>query len=816
MITLTNQNTDSAIPDISGNIVEVPSVGAVTSTCRGTTIAPELRVGVPFVGISSPLPYAVTMASGDDPLHLWYQCTFSGKPSYSGSNVVKFVDSGDNVLAQSDAKPFSFAIGPDGEHDKTLPVFDDKVDLAPAADLGDATWFDTTANAPGADDFIVFPYSKELEAEHVTTRCTDRINTAWIGGSATEQSAITDDATAQICPEAPHWTASKVNTPGDGPVKPDSDVTYQLRAHKVSGVDPTNIVLYDDLSDLAPHVALPTEADLQAGASAGTVELTGTLVTWTIPVLGATDETLDFTVHVNADAFGVDLPNLVTAPTSDNCVDDNVATAEDECKTDNDTPHYTLQKSSSADHDPVLPPYLGGDGTVLTYTLHVVNDSQVPINDTTMPGASVTDDLSQVLDDADYVADSLVGPGQAEITGDTLTWVLPEIAAGASVDLVFKVQVRDGQWDQTLTNVAHPGTGGDCVGASTAEPGHELDNCTTVDKTPKYALIQALKVDADTGAHLVGAEFSLYQGTDQTEANLLGTATSGDDGTALFGAKLQPGVFTVVETAAPDGYDLPAGGGAVHQFTITTDDLDNGVTPVQWTFADPPQGAFEIRKAHQERSGSSWVAGDGQVAFNDEIKYVMTVTATGPKVFHDVTVTDYVPGWNPADTTTAPAGTKAVLEPATITCGGGVTCTSSYDAATGLITWHLTGAGDDTGDVQGDVGTVEFVVRMPNLPATSPIQTPGTSFAAVLWNQATLLWSVAGDETPDTHSQLSNAVTDAANATLPPEVKPPQVSPPGALPNTGGPDRWLLMAGLVLLLGGSTIVAGGRPRRRRI
>jgi LPXTG-motif cell wall-anchored protein len=809
MITLTNQNTDSAIPDISGDIVEVPSVGAVSSTCRGTTIAPELRVGVPFVGISSPLPYAVTMKSGDDPLHLWYECTFSGKPSYTASNVVEFVDAGDNVIAQSDAKPFSFAIGANGEHDKTLPVFDDKVDLSPAADLGDATWFDTSANASGADDFIVFPYSKELEADHVTTRCTDRVNTAWIGGSATEQSAVEDSATAQICPDAPHWTASKVNTPGDGPVTPGSDVSYQLRAHKVSGVDPTNVVLYDDLSALVGHVALPTEAELQAGASAGTVDLTGTLITWTIPVLGATDETLDFTVHVNADAYGVDLPNLVTAPTSDNCVDEDITTAADECKTDNDTPHFTLEKSSSADHDPVLPPYLGADGTVLTYTLHVVNDSQAPINETTMPGANVTDDLSAVFDDAHYVADSLDGPGVAEISGDTLTWTLPEIAAGASVDLVFKVQVDDGEWDQTLTNVAHPGTGGDCVGAGTAAEGHELDNCTTVDKTPKYAQIIVHKVDAETTAGLGDAQFQLaFEGT------VLATGTTGPDGSVTFATKLQPGTYQVTETKVPDGYLMPTGG-ATQDVTVDAADLDNGVVPVSVTFEDPPTGSLAIAKAHYERNaaGTAWVPGDGTVDFGDEIRYVMTVTATGPKVFHDVEVTDYVPGWNPADHTTAPAGTRAVLESASISCGGAFTCTTD-PVVNGKITWHLTGTGQAAGDVTGDVvGTVEFVVRMPNIPAAS--QTPGTSYAAILWNQATLWWTAFGDDTPDTHSLLSNVVTDAASATLPPQVSPPEVKPPSALPNTGGPDRWILVAGLLLLLGGGTLVAGDRRRRRR-
>jgi len=247
---------------------------------------------------------------------------------------------------------------------------------------------------------------------------------------------------------------------------------------------------------------------------------------------------------------------------------------------------------------------------------------------------------------------------------------------------------------------------------------------------------------------------------------------------------------------------------------VTADDLDNGDVPVGVTFGDPPQGALAITKAHYERNaaGTGWVPSDGTVDFGDEIRYVMTVTATGPKVFHDAEVTDYVPGWNPADHTTAPAGTKAVLESASISCGGAFTCTTD-PVVNGKITWHVTGTGQETGDVTGDVvGTVEFVVRMPNIPAAN--QTPGTSYAAILWNQATLWWTAFGDETPDTHSMLSNTVTDAASATLPPKVSPPEVKPPSALPNTGGPDSWLLVAGLLLLLGGGIMVTGDRRRRR--
>ena len=457
-----------------------------------------------------------------------------------------------------------------------------------------------------------------------------------------------------------------------------------------------------------------------------------------------------------------------------------------------------------------MPPYLGDPGTLITYTLTVHNDSDAPINGTTMPGEKVTDDLSDVLDNAAWIG-NITGDGDASFDNDhTLTWTLPDIPVDGTVTLSYQVRVAGDQWDETLTNVAHQGPGGDCLPVEGVLIDLTNANCTTTTVTPPYALIQALKVDADTGAPLPGAEFTLSDGE-----TVLDTGTSNAQGLVTFTTKLQPGTFTVTETKAPADYSLPVT--TSQDVTVTSDDLDNGEVPVRVTFADPPTGSLLITKAHQERSGSSWVPGDGTVNFGDEIKYVMTVTSTGPKVFHDVAVTDYVPGYGPNAGNTQPAGTKAELEPSTITCGGAVTCTTSYDAATGLITWHLTGVGDDTGDVQGDVGTVEFVVRMPNLPATSPLAGPGVSFAALLWNQASVAWTQV-DVPEQTQHQDSNAVTDSANATLPPKVippKPPQVSPPAVLPNTGGPSSWLLGVGVILLLGGGTLIAADRRRKHR-
>lgn len=786
-ITVTNPNTDSDIAAISSAITEAPEVGA-DATC---VVDGGPDDGDSLVGYSTG-----DIASGGH-VDVDYRCTFDAKPDYTGGhNVV----TGTNASNSPHSVDVTFTKS--REVDKTVSVVDDKVTLSTPEELDSVTYEES-------DPDKTYTWDYTLEHTATAVECQGFTNTAKVFSDDPVLALVpvltlldTARATATICPEAGTWEVAKTSDVGDGAVPTDSDITYTLTAHKTGGVNPTDVVLYDDLSDLVPYI----DAFVPPAAPAGTTvdyDPSTHVLTWTIGELGDTDETLDFTVHVKADAYGVDLPNLVTSPGSDNCPDEETVTAA--CTTDNDTPHFTLDKSSDAGAQ-VMPPYLDALGTVITYTLTVHNDSDVPINSTTLPGATVTDDLSEVLDDAVFVAGSLDPAGQAELNGSILTWTLPEIAVDETVTLTYQVRVAGDQWDETLTNVAEPGDGGDCV---------EEGACTTTTITPRYALIQAIKVDADDEQQrLEGAVFTLSHGQLVLETGVVSDA----NGIVHFTSKLQPGTFQVTETAPPVGYSLPAD--PTQDVVVTAADLDygtspvEGAAPVQIVFEDPPVGSLALSKAHQELSGGTWVPGDGQVAFNDQVKYVITVTATGTKMFHDVMVTDYVPGYNPADSLTQLGGFKGVIDPASVTCSAVfATCTTDYDPTTGMVTWSL-------GDVGNETGTVEFVVRMPDLPRVSPLAGPGVAFAGLMWNQAYLSWTQRDDdaEAPP-HTLASNEVTDAANEVLPPEVVPP-IPPagpktPNVLPATGGPDQWLLLAGLVLLLGGGTVVAADRRRKHR-
>ena len=78
------------------------------------------------------------------------------------------------------------------------------------------------------------------------------------------------------------------------------------------------------------------------------------------------------------------------------------------------------------------------------------------------------------------------------------------------------------------------------------------------------------KVDRQTGAALQGAEFTIYRGTEASEANRIGTQITGDDGLATFEG-LDAGKYTIKETGVPEDYI-----NSNVQFTVTITPTYNG------------------------------------------------------------------------------------------------------------------------------------------------------------------------------------------------------------------------------------------------
>ena len=95
-------------------------------------------------------------------------------------------------------------------------------------------------------------------------------------------------------------------------------------------------------------------------------------------------------------------------------------------------------------------------GSVITYTLIAAHESGSPVS-----GASAADDLSQVLP---FATVNTPLPAELTMSGTTITWAIPLIPIGGSVQVSFSVTVKPDAGGATVFNLAAPTSpGGHCT-----------------------------------------------------------------------------------------------------------------------------------------------------------------------------------------------------------------------------------------------------------------------------------------------------------------------------------------------------------------
>ena len=256
------------------------------------------------------------------------------------------------------------------------------------------------------------------------------------------------------------------------------------------------------------------DADYQADAAAtsGTVGVAAGVLSWSgaLPI-GAT-VTITYSVQIkNPDPGDKVLTNVVVTPAGSgaNCP---AGSTDPQCGVTIPGPSLEVQKSASA--ATVLA------GGVLTYSVHITNNGTVDF--TSAAPATITDDLSGVLDDATYNGDADHG---ATVSGSTLTWSGP-LAVGASITITYSVTAKTtGAGDRLLDNSVStpPGVPSNCSGAST-DP-----NCAT--RTPVKAFTTVKSTTASGTLH-PGDTISyqvLVTNTGQVDYTLAAPASFTDD-----------------------------------------------------------------------------------------------------------------------------------------------------------------------------------------------------------------------------------------------------------------------------------------------
>lgn len=223
-------------------------------------------------------------------------------------------------------------------------------------------------------------------------------------------------------------------------------------------------------------------------------------------------------------------------------------------------PTWTIAKQALSGDDPLATGATVNPGDVITYRVTTTNTSSVPL-----AGVTLTDDLSDVLDDAVFVAGSaqLVIAGGSPVAvpdpvGASLATAPFAVPAAASAALTYQVTVGADAWSSSLRNA---------VSGSAGDPGAPIEpepcgaDCVTTQVTPTPLQLQ--KVGEASNGEVVpmdGSEWAIWDAATGGTALVdpVPAATSGGmPVTGLFrDVTLTAGTYWLEETRALDGFAL--------------------------------------------------------------------------------------------------------------------------------------------------------------------------------------------------------------------------------------------------------------------
>jgi uncharacterized repeat protein (TIGR01451 family) len=405
------------------------------------------------------------------------------------------------------------------------------------------------------------------------------------------------------------FTTSKTSTPAA--VAPGQTVKYTVTVKNTGAVAYTTAnpaSFTDDLSKVTDDATYNDDATNSA-------TFTGNTLAWN-GALGIGDTTtITYTVTVNdPDTGDKVLANTVTPGIGGHC---------DGCTTTNNVRTATITKTAST---PNVHP-----GDTVTYTVTVTNTG--PAAYTSASPATLTDDLSKVLDDGTYVTGSATNG--AKVSGTTLTWSGP-LEVGVKETITYQVKAGPaGTGDGTLTNKVAGGPGITC------EP---EGSCVT--NTPLQAYTVTKKADATEVVPGSKITYTItVKNTGKDAYTVAAPATFTDDLSKVLDDATYNGDATNSATydAPTLSWSGPLAVGATETITysVTVNDPDTGDKILDNAVVTPPDGGCAPMSDSPDcrsliPSGSYSVtksADKDNVRPGDTVTYTVAVKNTGKAAY---------------------------------------------------------------------------------------------------------------------------------------------------------------------------------------
>ncbi|SDL02214.1 DUF7507 domain-containing protein [Streptomyces indicus] len=438
------------------------------------------------------------------------------------------------------------------------------------------------------------------------------------------------DSTDPKCTTEAKVSAVEIVKAIDNPApKPGDKVTYTIRAKNTGQVAIAGGSFADDLVKVLDDATYNEDAD----ATSGEVAHAEPTLTWTgdIPVDGTV--TLTYSVTVKDPLTGdKQLANAVTSDIpGNNCPP---GSSDPKCRTTTDLPALDIVKSASKTE--------AKPGDTVTYKVVVTNTGKAPYK-----GATVTDDLTEVLDDAAYNKNAKATSGEISYEEPKVTWT-GIVPAGATVTLTYSVKIDSpAEGDLKLANAVTGPPGSNCPPDST-DP-----KCTAT--TPIASL--TFKKSSDNPAPMPGdtVTYIVTVTNDSTEAAYPGAVFTDDltkivdDAAYNKDAEATAGTVAYTEPTLAWKGDVPAGGTVTVTYSVTVNTppagdklLANAVTSDSPGSNCPPgsddpdcstEAGIPTYKVKKTASPADPKAGD-------TLTYTVTVTNDGQADYAGATFTD--------------------------------------------------------------------------------------------------------------------------------------------------------------------------------
>ena len=607
------------------SITSAPPPTAVVSTAYSFT----------FAATGGTTPYTWSVNSGTLPAGLTLSSAgvLSGTPTTTGSTTfsVNVIDANNGIattsitLVVTSSVTFTFPAPPSGTVGRPYSV---------------------TLTAAGGTT----PYTWSISAGSLPAGLTLNASTGVVSGTPT--TAGTSNFTAKIT-DAQSKTATFATSitilssmltvavsASPATVAPGGKVSYTITATNSGQTALTGATFTDPLTDVLDDASYNSDAS----ATAGSVSFASPNLTWTGNLAVGASATITFSVTVNnPDTGNKTLASTVTSTTSSsNCASGSTDTR---CSSSVKVSVLTIAMTVSPASPATVTP-----GDTVSYTITVTNAGTAAYS-----GATFTDALSGVLDDASYNQNGTATAGSLSFTSPNLTWT-GDLAAGASATITFTVTVNNPDTgNKSLASTITSATAGsNCASGSTDTrcastvtvlvPGLTTTvSAGTSTANPGQTVTYTITVTNSGQTPYTGATFTNPLG------GLLDDSTYNNDAAATVGS------VSFASSSLTWTGNLAVGASATITFSVTVKDPDTGDKVLVDTITSTTAGSNCPSGSTDSRCTAtvavlvpglqiSASAGSHTTAPGSVVQYTVTVTNSGQTLFTGAMFTDPLTG----------------------------------------------------------------------------------------------------------------------------------------------------------------------------